>query len=86
MLALPYAWTWADLLVRALPTQDLHAYTGLGKPARGSAVGPDRGTTWIPTVGLQVPQLYVPGLFVKGRDSQLCESVFAKPAEITALR
>mgnify|MGYP000965434896 FL=1 len=82
MLALPYAWTRADLLVRALPLQDLQAYTGMGKPARGSHLGPDRGTTWIPTVGLQVRQLYVPGLFVKGRDTQLYESVFAKPAEI----
>ena len=86
MLALPYDWTRADLLVRALPMHDLQAYAGLGKPARGSDIGPDRGTTWIPTVGLQVRQLYVPGLFVPGRDTQLYESVFAPAAEFTSLR
>lgn len=86
MLALPYSWTRADLLVRALPQHDLQAYAGLGKPARGADTGPDKGTAWIPTPALQVRQLYIPGLFVKGRTQQLHETVFARPAQVTPLR
>lgn len=37
MLALPYAWTRVDLLVRALLREPLRAYTGLGKPAQAPA-------------------------------------------------
>jgi hypothetical protein len=78
MLALPYAWTRVDLLVKALLQKPLKAYAGEGKPAQGSTGGADKGTTWIPTQHIKVRQLYIPGLFVKGsrpRD-QLYEHVF----------
>jgi hypothetical protein len=87
MLALPYAWTRVDLLLRALLIQPLKAYTGEGKPAQGPKAGPDRGTSWIPTQHIKVRQLYIPGLYVKGERprQQLYETVFQAPAEITRL-
>lgn len=83
MLALPYAWTRVDLLVRALLTQPLRAYTGLGKPAQGAAQGADKGTRWVPTQHVAVRQLYVPGLATG--TPPLHASVFQQPAEITRL-
>lgn len=87
MLALPYAWTRVDLLIRALLIQPLKAYTGAGKPAQGPAAGPDRGTQWIPTQHIVVRQLYVPGLYVIGtrEREQLYETVFQVPAQLTLL-
>lgn len=79
MLALPYNWTKVDLLIKALLRSPLRAYTGIGKPAQGGAGGADRGTTWIPTHHIKVRQLYVPGLFVRGRSQQLYETVFVQP-------
>ena len=84
MLALPHAWpTQVDLLVRALLLKPMRAYCGYGKPANGSAEGPDRGTRWIPTQHVRVQQLYVPGLCVAGRSRQLYEEVFAQPVEMS---
>jgi hypothetical protein len=85
-LALPYDWTKVDLLVRSLLRLPLLAYTGLGKPAQGGAGGADKGTKWIPTQYKAVRQLYIPGLYVKGRDEQLWQTVFDQPPRITALR
>jgi hypothetical protein len=84
MLALPYAWTKVDVLVKALLLSPLRAYTGEGKPAQGGG-GADRGTQWIPTQHQKVRQLYIPGLFVQGRQQQLWETVFRCP-EVTQLR
>jgi hypothetical protein len=88
MLALPYAWTRVDRLVRALLTEPLKAYTGFGKTAQGADSGADRGTKWIPTQHVKVRQLYVPGLYVVGERPrrQLFENVFARPVEITPIR
>ncbi len=49
MLALPYAWTRVDLLLRALLTHPLRAFTGPGKPAQAPSGGADRSSRWIPT-------------------------------------
>ena len=76
MLALPYAWTQVDLLLRALLKQPLRAYTGLGKPAQAPEGGADRGTRWIPTQHVAVRQLYIPGLFVRDHSPQLYSQVF----------
>jgi hypothetical protein len=86
MLALPYAWTRVDLLIRALLRQPLKAYAGEGKPAQGSNSGADKGTAWIPTQHIKVRQLYIPGLFVKGARprEQIYEHAFSG-AEITSL-
>jgi len=84
MLALPYDWTKVDLRIKALLTSPLRAYTGVGKPAQGGA-GADRGTQWIPTQYQKVRQLYIPGLYVKGREHQLWETVFSQP-EVEQLR
>jgi len=86
MLALPYSWTKVDLLIRALLKFPLRAYTGLGKPAQGPSGGADKGTMWIPTQHIKVRQLYVPGLFVKGRTKQLYETVFEQPPQTVPLR
>jgi hypothetical protein len=86
LLALPYDWTKVDLLVRALLRVPLRAYTGLGKAAQGGRSGPDKGTNWIPTQHVQIRQLYIPGLLVRGRKQQLYETVFAQPVQITPLR
>jgi hypothetical protein len=83
MLALPYAWTRVDLLLRALLSQPLRAYTGFGKPAQAPGGGADRGTRWIPTQHDAVRQLYIPGLFVRGHSPQLYSQVFVQPVEIT---
>ena len=85
MLALPYDWTKVDLRVKALLTAPLRAYTGVGKPAQGGALGADRGTRWIPTQQQKVRQLYIPGLLVHGREQQLYETAFAL-TEIAQLR
>ena len=86
MLALPYDWTKVDVLIRALLKVPLRAYTGAGKTAQGKPGGADRGTKWIPTQHIKVRQIYIPGLFVKGRTQQLYETVFEQPPTITALR
>ena len=88
MLALPYSWTKVDLLVRAFLKFPLRAYTGLGKVAQGGPGEADKGTMWIPTQHIRVRQLYVPGLYVKGREEreQLYEKVFEQPPEIIELR
>lgn len=87
MLALPYAWTRVDRLVRALLAQPLKAYSGYGKPARGSEATADRGSAWIPTQHVKLRQLYVPGLFVHGQRPrrQLYEAAFSQPMQVTAL-
>jgi hypothetical protein len=84
MLALPYAWTRVDLLIRALLKQPLKAYSGEGKPARGVTTGPDKGTLWIPTQHLKIRQLYIPGLYIKGPRPrlQLFETAFSGTTEI----
>jgi hypothetical protein len=86
MLALPYDWTKVDVLIKALLKSPLRAYTGVGKPAQGGAGGADKGTRWIPTQHIKVRQLYVPGLFVKGRSMQLYETVFVQPPETLSLK
>ena len=86
MLALPYAWTRVDLLLRGLLIEPLDAYCGLGKPAQGKAEGSDRGTRWIPTQQVRVRQLYVPGLVGKVVDQPLYRTVFSQPVEVTRLR
>ena len=86
MLALPYDWTKVDLLIKALLKSPLRAYTGIGKPAQGGSDGADRGTKWIPAQHIKVRQLYVPGLFVRGRAKQLYETVFQQPAANDFLR
>jgi hypothetical protein len=87
MLALPYAWTRVDLLVRALLRVPLKAFTGEGKPARGPDGGPDKGTRWIPTQHIKVRQLYIPGLLTKpeGAMSRILEAAFAGPADMSRL-
>jgi len=85
MLALPYAWTRVDQLVRAMLREPLRAYAGQGKVAQGSAEGADRGTRWIPTQRVRVRQLYVPGLYVEHSKDQLFERVFVQPMEVTPL-
>jgi hypothetical protein len=86
-LALPYAWTRVDLLIRASLRVPLKAYTGEGKPAKGDDHGADRGTTFIPTQHLKIQQLYIPGLYIKGSRprEQLFETAFAWPGELTSL-
>jgi hypothetical protein len=85
MLALPYDWTKVDIRVKGLLMSPLRAYTGVGKPAQGGTLGADRGTKWIPTQHQKVRQLYIPGLYVQGRQRQLWETVFLHP-EVTQLR
>jgi hypothetical protein len=85
MLALPYAWTKVDRLVKALLRSPLRAYTGYGKPAAGSGLGADKKSVWIPTQHVRVRQLYIPGLFVVGRDAQLYAEAFQQPPKITKL-
>lgn len=82
-LALPYAWTRVDLLVRALLAEPLRAYTGPGKPAQGASQGADQGTRWVPTQHVAVRQLYVPGLSTGA--PALYQTVFAQPVEVTPL-
>ncbi len=86
MLALPYAWTSVDRLVRALLLQPLRAWTGRGKTAQAPPGGADRGTRWIPTQHIVVRQLYVPGLARPGPQGQpLHTTVFRQPVQITVL-
>jgi hypothetical protein len=86
MLALPYAWTRVDRMVRALLLRPLRAWSGAGKPAQGPGGGADRGTTWIPTQHIKVRQYYIPGLALPGEDGRpLYEAVFGQPVEIGPL-
>lgn len=79
MLALPHAWTRADVLVKALLCVPLKAYAGEGKPAQGAKNGTDKGTAWVPTQHIKVRQLYIPGLFIDGPRprEQLYKQAFA---------
>lgn len=88
MLALPYAWTQVDVLVKALLQRPLKAYAGEGKPAQGSKDGADRATTWIPTQHIKVCQLYIPGLFVRGTRprEQIYEKAFSYLETTSLLR
>lgn len=86
MLALPYAWTRVDRLVRALLEQPLRAWTGAGKVAQAPAGGADRGTRWIPTQHIVVRQLYVPGLARPGPHGEpLHVTVFRQPVQVDVL-
>jgi hypothetical protein len=87
MLALPYAWTRVDRLVRALLVQPLKAYAGEGKAAKGPELSRDKGTQWIPTQHIKIVQLYIPGLFVRSSQpqDQLFSIAFQQPAEVTQL-
>ncbi len=88
MLALPYAWTDVDRLVRALLQLPLKAYAGHGKPAQGAHEGRDRGTSWVPTQHIKLQQLYIPGLLAAGKSApcrQLYEMAFSQPVEVTTL-
>jgi hypothetical protein len=88
MLALPYAWTDVDRLVRAFLKVPLKAYTGYGKPALGAADVRDRGTSWVPTQHIKLRQLYIPGLLADDMPAptqQLYEMAFRQPVEVTAL-
>jgi len=83
MLALPYAWTRVNRLVRAYLQRPLRAWTGRGKPARGPQGGADRGALWIPTQHIVVRQLYVPGLALRDESGRpLHERVFRSPVQI----
>lgn len=83
MLALPYAWTRVDCMVRALLLRPLRAWAGAGKPAQAPTGGADRGTRWIPTQHIKVRQFYVPGLSSPDQTGRpLYETVFAQPVEI----
>jgi hypothetical protein len=83
MLALPYAWTRVDRMVRALLLRPLRAWSGAGKPAQSPEGGADRGTRWIPTQHIKVRQLYVPGLALPAEDGRpLHEAVFGQPVQI----
>lgn len=94
MLALPYAWTRVDRLLKAFPLQPLKAWTGLGKPADAAGSAADRGTRWIPTQHLRIRQCYIPGLYVRPDPDplvarprrQLFETVFAQPVAVEPLR
>ena len=83
MLALPFAWTRVDRMVRALLLQPLRAWSGAGKPAQAPKGGADRGTRWIPTQHIKVRQLYVPGLALPDEEGRpLHETVFGQPVGI----
>ncbi len=97
-LALPYAWTRVDRLLRALLLQPLRAYTGLGKPALEPAASPPHGaagrptgalvaagTRWVPTQHVAVRQLYVPGLCQVVEGQPLYQQVFAQPVVASGL-
>jgi len=79
-LALPYSWTRVDRLVSAFLEVPLRAYQGKGAVADGGAGDArDANASWIPLQNSEVLQLYIPGLFVKGRSEQLYERAFPKP-------
>lgn len=66
-LALPFSWTLCDRLIRANFSQELDAYRGTGKIARGytSKSSPDGGgfTRYIPPQHIsELYQLYIPGM------------------------
>ena len=87
MLALPYAWTRVDVLIRALLKEPLKAYSGEGKPALAAGTGADKGTRWIPTQHAKIRQLYIPALYIKGTRPrpQLFETAFLWPAQVVSL-
>lgn len=86
MLALPYAWTRVDRLLRALLVKPLRAWTGAGKPVQGPDGGGDKGTRWIPTQHIVVRQLYIPGLALQDANGRpLHQSVFEQPVQIAPL-
>jgi len=79
-LALPYAWTRVDRLVSAFLKVPLKAYRGYGNIATGGgSQSKDKGTAWVPIQHKGVPQLYIPGLYIKGRKPQLYERAFPNP-------
>jgi hypothetical protein len=79
-LALPYSWTRVDRLVSAILAVPLRAYAGRGGVAHsGGADARDKNTKWIPLQHREVTQLYIPGLFVKGRSEQLFTRAFPDP-------
>lgn len=88
MLALPYAWTPVDLLIRALLKQPLMAYTGEGKPAQSDQTPIDRRAPWTPTQHSKIRQLYIPGLRIQTAASApkpLYQIAFVCPPEVTHL-
>lgn len=86
MLALPYAWTRVDRMVRALLLRPLRAWSGAGKPAQAPDGGADRGTRWIPTQHIKVRQFYIPGLALPVEGGRpMHESAFAQPVGIGPL-
>ena len=79
-LALPYSWTRVDRLVSAFLALPLRAYAGRGSvAASGTSDARDASTKWIPLQHREVTQLYIPGLFVKGRVDQLYARAFPNP-------
>lgn len=79
-LALPYSWTRVDRLVSAFLEVPLRAFCGKGGVAHGGASDlRDANTSWIPLQHGNVIQLYIPGLYVKGRPEQLYERAFPEP-------
>ena len=88
LLALPYAWTRVDRLIKALLAIPMKAYAGEGKPAQGASEGADKGTVWIPAQHIKVCQLYIPGLFVKGDRprEQLYERAFSAPVSESLMK
>lgn len=81
MLALPYAWTKVDILIKAMLLHPLRAYTGEGKRAMAVGADADKNTAWTPLQHVNIRQLYVPGLYVKGRTHQLYETAFRQLPE-----
>ena len=60
--ALPYEWGDHRRLVKALLTETLRAWEGMGAPAQSGNRHPqDRETKWIPPQHVQIHQLFVPG-------------------------
>ena len=79
-LALPYSWTRVDRLVSAFLEVPLRAYAGRGAVANSGTADPrDVNTSWTPLQHHEATQLYIPGLFVKGRAHQLYGRAFPDP-------
>ena len=69
-----------DRLVSAFLKVPLKAYRGYGNIATGGgSQSKDKGTAWVPIQHKGVPQLYIPGLYIKGRKPQLYERAFPNP-------
>ncbi|MBI5716608.1 MAG: hypothetical protein HZC37_02850 [Burkholderiales bacterium] len=61
-LALPWAWTQVDRLIRARLVEKIDAYRGVGKPAAGDHAR-DAGTRFIPPQHVaELYQLFIPGM------------------------